>query len=64
MKELITAYILDLIVGDPHWLSHPVRIIGKVIEYLARVLRKNNQNQRAEKIKGIFLTVITVGLSY
>ena len=64
MKELITAYILDLIVGDPHWLPHPVRIIGKVIEYLARVLRKNNQNQRAEKIKGIFLTVITVGLSY
>lgn len=64
MKELITAYILDLIVGDPHWLPHPVRIIGKVIEYLAGVLRKNNQNQRAEKIKGIFLTVITVGLSY
>jgi len=64
MSEIITAYFLDLIVGDPYWLPHPVRIIGKVIEYLARVLRKNNQNQRAEKIKGIFLTVITVGLSY
>ncbi len=64
MKEIITAYFLDLIIGDPHWLPHPVRIIGKVIEYLERTLRKNNQNQRAEKIKGIFLTVITVGLSY
>ena len=64
MSEIITAYFLDLIIGDPYWLPHPVRIIGKVIEYLARVLRKNNQNQRAEKIKGIFLTVITVGLSY
>lgn len=64
MKEISTAYFLDLIIGDIYWLPHPVRIIGKVIEYLERALRKNNQNQRAEKIKGIFLTVITVGLSY
>lgn len=64
MKEIITAYFLDLIIGDPHWLPHPVRIIGKVIEYLERALRKNNQNQQTEKIKGIILTVITVGLSY
>jgi len=64
MKEIITAYFLDLIIGDPYWLPHPVRIIGKVIEYLEKALRKNNQNQRTEKIKGIFLTVITVGLSY
>ena len=64
MKEIITAYFLDLIIGDPHWFPHPVRTIGKVIEYLERILRKNNQNQRAEKVKGIILTVITVGLSY
>ncbi|HAJ33482.1 MAG TPA: cobalamin biosynthesis protein CobD [Candidatus Atribacteria bacterium] len=64
MKEIITAYLLDLVIGDPYWLPHPVRIIGKVIEYLERALRKNNQNQRTEKIKGIILTVITVGLSY
>jgi len=64
MKEIITAYLLDLIIGDPYWLPHPVRMIGKVIEYLERALRKNNQNQRTEKINGIILTVITVGLSY
>jgi adenosylcobinamide-phosphate synthase len=64
MKEIITAYFLDLIIGDPYWLPHPVRIIGKVIEYLERALRKNNRNQRVGKIKGIILTVITVGLSY
>ncbi|GAI13717.1 unnamed protein product, partial [marine sediment metagenome] len=57
----------DLIIGDPYWLPHPVRIIGKVIEYLERTLRKDNQSQQTqqtEKIKGIILTVITVGLSY
>lgn len=64
MKEIITAYLLDLIIGDPYWLPHPMRTIGRVIKYLERVLRKNNQNQKTEKIKGIFLTVITIGLSY
>lgn len=64
MKEIITAYLLDLIIGDPYWLPHPVRIMGKVIEYLERISRKNNQKQQTEKIKGIFLTVITIGLSY
>ncbi|OQY39434.1 cobalamin biosynthesis protein CobD [Candidatus Atribacteria bacterium 4572_76] len=64
MKEIITAYFLDLIIGDPYWLPHPVRTIGKIIKYLERVLRKNNQNQRVEKVKGIILTAITVGLSY
>jgi adenosylcobinamide-phosphate synthase len=64
MSEIITAYFLDLIIGDPHWISHPVRIIGKVIEYLERTLRKNSQSQQTEKIKGIILTVITVGVSY
>jgi len=64
MEEIIVAYILDLIIGDPYWFPHPVRILGKVIEYLERTLRKNNQNQQTEKIKGIILTVITVGLSY
>jgi len=67
MKEIIAAYFLDLIIGDPYWLPHPVRIIGKVIEYLEKTLRKGNQSQQTqqtEKIKGIILTVITVGLSY
>jgi len=64
MKEIITAYFLDLIIGDPYWLPHPVRMIGKFIEYLERTLRKNNQNQQTEKIKGIILAGITVGLSY
>jgi len=39
-------------------------MIGKFIEYLERTLRKNNQNQQTEKIKGIILAGITVGLSY
>ncbi len=28
MKEIITAYFLDLIIGDPYWLPHPVCIFN------------------------------------
>lgn len=32
MNTILVAYILDLIWGDPDWLPHPVRGIGKLIE--------------------------------
>jgi len=44
MKERIfiicVGCILDLILGDPHWLWHPVRGIGKMIEWTERGLRR------------------------
>ena len=36
---LVIGYVLDLIIGDPGWLYHPVRIIGKAIEALEKILR-------------------------
>ena len=29
---IAAAILLDLILGDPSWLTHPVTIIGKVVE--------------------------------
>ncbi len=44
MKERIliicAGCILDLIFGDPHWLWHPVRGIGKMVEWAERGLRR------------------------
>ncbi|MCM1026329.1 MAG: adenosylcobinamide-phosphate synthase CbiB [Roseburia sp.] len=44
MKERIlvicAAALLDLLLGDPHWLWHPVRGIGKIIEWTERGLRR------------------------
>lgn len=34
----LAGFILDLIVGDPYWLPHPVRWIGKWISVLERCL--------------------------
>ncbi len=31
IAALAVGYVLDLIVGDPHWLPHPIRLIGRLI---------------------------------
>ena len=37
---LAAGFILDLIVGDPRWLYHPVCMIGNLIAFLEKILRK------------------------
>ena len=32
------GFLLDLIFGDPHWLYHPVQLIGSLISKLEKVL--------------------------
>ena len=37
---LILGFLIDLLLGDPRWLYHPVRIIGNSISLLEKWLRK------------------------
>ena len=59
--QIAIAFILDIMIGDPRWLPHPVRIIGRCIEYLEKVLRSVFVSER---MAGIFLTGIIVMGSY
>lgn len=42
IQDHVTAFacgfILDLLIGDPHWLPHPVRLIGWLITALEKIL--------------------------
>jgi adenosylcobinamide-phosphate synthase len=42
----VAAYILDWLIGDPTWLPHPVRVIGKLIAYGELRLRRWTTNGR------------------
>ncbi|HKZ46936.1 MAG TPA: adenosylcobinamide-phosphate synthase CbiB, partial [Thermodesulfobacteriota bacterium] len=64
------AYLLDLILGDPRWLPHPVRWIGRYISFLEDKIRRFatptappliKGGGREEKIGGIFLFIIVIG---
>ncbi|MEK7306152.1 MAG: adenosylcobinamide-phosphate synthase CbiB [Nitrospirota bacterium] len=61
MLIVLLAFILDLIFGDPQWLPHPVRWIGKVINCLELVLRKT---RLPLKVSGLFLTGIVVSMTF
>ncbi len=58
--NLIMAFILDLIVGDPHWAPHPVRFIGAAIGRMESVLRKIGSSPAAERLGGVLLVIFIV----
>ena len=57
---LILGYGLDLIVGDPEWLYHPVRLIGRFISFAERKLRARGGDLRRS---AVILTASTVLVS-
>jgi len=60
----LLAYCLDLILGDPEWLPHPIRLIGKVISRLEIWARKIGSPPRQLKLLGIFVAAIVVIETY
>jgi len=55
---LLTAYVLDLLLGDPRWLPHPVRLVGRSARILEAALpRMLGRNQ----FSGLIFTLLIVG---
>jgi adenosylcobinamide-phosphate synthase len=63
-KVLATAYLLDWIAGDPEWLPHPVRLIGKSVEKGERLFRRSAQPPAIELATGGILSLGIVGAAY
>lgn len=61
MNSLIVAYLLDLILGDPQWQNHPVRIIGRMITKLEKKL---NRPQGNKIFRGLILVLIVAGAAF
>jgi adenosylcobinamide-phosphate synthase len=55
---LASAFLLDMVVGDPRWLPHPVRGLGWVIKRGERLLRRVGL---CDYLGGVLLTLITAG---
>ncbi len=53
---LLSGFILDLIIGDPNYKYHPVRLIGNCIDFL---MLKFKGVFSDKKVEGIVLTVST-----
>jgi len=61
---LMIGYILDLIIGDPHNIWHPVCGIGKLISVAEKGLRKVfGQGKGRERVAGVLLVIIVCSIS-
>ena len=48
----IAGFVLDLLIGDPHFIPHPVRLIGSFISFLDKRLNCDaGYNISEKKIK-------------
>ncbi|MDD7184130.1 MAG: adenosylcobinamide-phosphate synthase CbiB [Oscillospiraceae bacterium] len=59
--SILIGFILDCIFGDPYNFPHPVRLIGKIISNLERIMRKLFPGKLY--IGGIFMTLTVLLLS-
>ena len=48
---MFLGFVLDLLFGDPHWLPHPIRLIGNLIASLEKLNKKN------KKLAGRYLKI-------
>ena len=70
LTACMAGFFLDFIFGDPVWLYHPVRLIGKGISFGERQLRKlcsrneKNESGRGLVAAGAVLWVCIAGLSF
>lgn len=56
---LALALLLDLTLGDPRWLPHPVVMIGRLISFLEEMLRRSMTNERMAGVLLLALAVVS-----
>ena len=73
LLDIIAAYVLDLLLGDPHRLPHPVRFIGWLVKNSEKVLRdilcskvvgNHIRSAGRERAAGVVMTVFVVSIVF
>lgn len=57
---LVVGAVIDLIIGDPEWFYHPVRLIGKYISFAERMARRGNPPSKVLRRRAVFVACSTV----
>lgn len=64
MELTFIGYFLDLAFGDPYWIPHPIRFIGKGISKLEMFLRKFFKNDKELRLGGVLLAIGIIASTY
>lgn len=57
---LLVGWLLDLLLGDPRWMPHPVVGFGKMIAFGERHLNKGSHR----KLKGALMSIVLISLTF
>ena len=62
LAVIVLGFLLDQVLGDPHWLYHPVRLIGNLIAAIDHKMLDVSgiRNEKKEWRAGIWLVVIVL----
>lgn len=61
---LILGFLLDLLIGDPHFLYHPIRLVGNLIAFVEKGLRRIfPKTEKGELGAGVALVILVVGIT-
>jgi adenosylcobinamide-phosphate synthase len=61
--QILIAFALDLLLGDPRWLPHPVKLIGRFALALESPLRRAIPNARAAGVIAVLVVLSVTGLT-
>lgn len=60
---IVIGFLLDLLLGDPVFSFHPVRLIGRLIAFFEKKLRKKNDSTGRDLRHGIITATLVVVIS-
>ena len=60
--SMLAGFLMDLLLGDPYWLPHPIRLIGNWISFLEKRLLGSKTEEKhttpeQEKRRGMLLVL-------
>lgn len=66
LAACVTGFLFDFLFGDPVWLYHPVRVIGNLISFGEKILRKwtGKDSPGKELAAGTILWFLVAGVSF
>ena len=60
---LLIGAVIDLLIGDPEWFYHPVRLIGKYIAFAENAAKRDDPPSGVLRRRAVFVAITTVLLT-
>lgn len=64
MKSILIAILLDILIGDPYWFPHPVKLMGRFISMEENLARKLTTSKTGLKVAGLLIVIINICLGF